>query len=127
VGADQFILKLPAGYQEMLGPSGRGISAGQKQLIACARALIESPEIVILDEATAFVDSETELLIEKAMKTIFKGRTSLIIAHRLSTIRRVDQIMVLHSGRIIEQGTHQTLIDKKGFYYHLAKLQGLAQ
>ncbi|MDR1677094.1 MAG: ATP-binding cassette domain-containing protein, partial [Deltaproteobacteria bacterium] len=104
-----------------------GLSAGQKQLLACARTLIESPEIVILDEATAFVDSETELLIEEAMKTLFKGRTSLVIAHRLSTIRRVDQILVLHSGRIIESGSHTALIEKKGFYHHLAKLQGLAE
>jgi ABC-type multidrug transport system fused ATPase/permease subunit len=126
VGADQFIQRLPSGYSELLGPSGRGVSAGQKQLIACARALIESPEIVILDEATAFVDSETELLIEEAMKTLFKDRTSLVIAHRLSTIRRVDRILVLHSGRIIESGTHAELIAKKGFYHHLAKLQGLA-
>jgi ABC-type multidrug transport system fused ATPase/permease subunit len=126
VGADEFIQRLPMGYDEALGPAGRGLSAGQKQLIACARALIESPEIVILDEATAFVDSETELLIEGAMKTLFKGRTSLVIAHRLSTIRRVDKILVLHLGRVVESGTHGELIGKKGFYHHLAKLQGLA-
>jgi ABC-type multidrug transport system fused ATPase/permease subunit len=125
VGADRFIRDLPSGYQETLGPAGRGLSAGQKQLIACARALIESPEIVILDEATAFVDSETELLIEEAMKTLFKGRTSLVIAHRLSTIRRVDKILVLHSGRIVESGAHADLIAKRGFYRHLAELQGL--
>ncbi|MDR2386747.1 MAG: ABC transporter ATP-binding protein/permease, partial [Deltaproteobacteria bacterium] len=127
VGAHDFIEKLPDGYDEMLGPAGRGLSAGQKQLISCARALIDSPEIVILDEATAFVDSETELLIEKAMKTLFKGRTSVVIAHRLSTIRRVDLILVLHLGRIIERGSHAELLAQKGFYYHLAKLQGLAE
>ncbi|MDR2368273.1 MAG: ABC transporter ATP-binding protein/permease [Deltaproteobacteria bacterium] len=126
VGAHGFIEELPRGYGETLGPAGRGLSSGQKQLIACARALIGSPEIVILDEATAFVDSETELLIEGAMKTLFKGRTSLVIAHRLSTIRRVDVILVLHAGRVIERGDHDTLLAKKGFYYHLAKLQGLA-
>ncbi|MDR1296001.1 MAG: ABC transporter ATP-binding protein/permease [Deltaproteobacteria bacterium] len=126
VGADGFIRNLPGGYRERLGPGGRGISAGQKQLIACARALIEAPEIVILDEATAFVDSEAEMLIEEAMKTLFKGRTSVIIAHRLSTIRRADRIMVLHRGRLIENGDHASLVAKKGFYYHLAKLQGLA-
>jgi ABC-type multidrug transport system fused ATPase/permease subunit len=126
VGADGFIRNLPRGYQELLGPGGRGISAGQKQLIACARALIEAPEIVILDEATAFVDSETELLIEEAMKTLFRGRTSLVIAHRLSTIRRVDAILVLNGGRLIESGDHASLIARRGLYYHLARLQGLA-
>ncbi|MDR0620868.1 MAG: ABC transporter ATP-binding protein/permease, partial [Deltaproteobacteria bacterium] len=126
VGAHDFIERLPRGYGEELGPAGLGFSAGQKQLIACARALIDSPEIVILDEATAFVDSETELLIEKAMNTLFKGRTSLVIAHRLSTIRRVDMILVLHYGKIVERGTHAELLAKKGFYHHLAKLQGLA-
>ncbi|MDR1487282.1 MAG: ABC transporter ATP-binding protein/permease [Deltaproteobacteria bacterium] len=124
VGADDFIQKLPLGYQELLGPSGRGLSAGQRQLIACARALIEAPELVILDEATAFVDSETELLIENAMKTIFKQRTSVVIAHRLSTIRRVDRIMVMNQGRIIESGSHSELMKQKGIYYHLATLQG---
>jgi ABC-type multidrug transport system fused ATPase/permease subunit len=126
VGADGFIRNLPRGYQELLGPGGRGISAGQKQLLACARALIEAPEIVILDEATAFVDSETELLIEEAMKTLFRGRTSLVIAHRLSTIRRVDAILVLNGGRLIESGDHASLIARRGLYYHLARLQGLA-
>jgi ABC-type multidrug transport system fused ATPase/permease subunit len=126
VGAHYFIEKLPMGYDEPLGPGGRGLSAGQRQLIACARALIEAPELVILDEATAFVDSETELLIEQAMTTVFKGRTSVVIAHRLSTIRRVDRIMVLDRGRLVENGTHRSLMDKKGIYYHLASLQGLS-
>jgi ABC-type multidrug transport system fused ATPase/permease subunit len=125
VGAHSFIEKLPLGYNEPLGPGGRGLSAGQRQLIACARALIEAPELVILDEATAFVDSETELLIEEAMMTIFKGRTSVVIAHRLSTIRRVDRIMVLDRGRLVENGTHRQLMEKRGIYYHLARLQGL--
>ncbi|MDR0355305.1 MAG: ATP-binding cassette domain-containing protein [Deltaproteobacteria bacterium] len=126
VGADDFIRGLPNGYEERLGPGGRGVSAGQKQLIACARALIEAPELVILDEATAFVDSETELLIEEAMKTLFKGRTSVIIAHRLSTVRRADCILVLNRGQLIESGDHASLVRSKGFYYHLAQLQGLA-
>jgi ABC-type multidrug transport system fused ATPase/permease subunit len=126
VGADGFIARLPLGYQEPLGPGGRGLSAGERQLIACARALIEAPEFVILDEATAFVDSETELLIEQAMKTVFAGRTSVVIAHRLSTIRRVDRIMVLNRGVLSESGDHATLLAARGLYYHLARLQGLA-
>jgi|GEM_PF-280472 len=126
VGADHFINLLPHGYQEHLGPGGRHLSAGERQLLACARALIETPEIIILDEATAAVDSESEMLIEQALHTLFTGRTSIIIAHRLATIRRVDRIMMLHNGCLIEQGTHQALVAKKGAYYRLALLQGLA-
>ncbi|MDR2455704.1 MAG: ABC transporter ATP-binding protein/permease [Deltaproteobacteria bacterium] len=127
VGAHDFISALPSGYNEGLGPGGRGLSAGQRQLIACARALIEAPELVILDEATAFVDSETELLIERAMMTLFKGRTSIVIAHRLSTIRRVDRIIVMRRGRLVESGNHESLMEMKGIYYHMATLQSLAE
>ena len=126
VGADHFIERLPHGYDEHLGPGGRHLSAGERQLLACARALIETPEIIILDEATAAVDSESEALIEEALSTLFIGRTSITIAHRLATIRRVDRIMVLHNGQLIEEGSHQELIAKKGAYYRLALLQGLA-
>lgn len=126
VGADQFIERLPHGYEEHLGPGGRHLSAGERQLLACARALIETPEIIILDEATAAVDSESEMLIEQALHTLFTGRTSITIAHRLATIRRVDRILVLHNGCLIEQGSHQELVAKKGAYYRLALLQGLA-
>ena len=125
VGADRFIERLPHGYEEQLGPGGRHLSAGERQLLACARALIETPEIIILDEATAAVDSESEALIEEALHTLFQGRTSITIAHRLATIRRVDRILVLHEGRLIEQGTHRELIERKGAYYNLALLQGL--
>ncbi|MDL2259573.1 ABC transporter ATP-binding protein/permease [Deltaproteobacteria bacterium OttesenSCG-928-K17] len=126
VGADHFIDRLPHGYEEQLGPGGRHLSAGERQLLACARALIETPEIIILDEATAAVDSESEALIEKALHTLFQGRTSITIAHRLASIRRVDRILVLNEGRLIEEGTHQELIERKGAYYRLALLQGLA-
>lgn len=125
VGADQFIEKLPHGYDEHLGAGGRHLSVGERQLLACARALIETPEIIILDEATAAVDSETEALIERAIYTLFTGRTSIIIAHRLATIRRVDRILVLNNGMIVEQGSHQELIGMNGIYYRLARLQGL--
>jgi ABC-type multidrug transport system fused ATPase/permease subunit len=127
VGAHNFIAALPLGYNEPLGPGGRGLSAGQRQLIACARTLIEAPELVILDEATAFVDSETELLIERAMLTLFKGRTSIVIAHRLSTIKRVDRILVMRRGRLVESGGHEALMRLKGIYYHMATLQSLAE
>ncbi len=126
VGADQFIERLPHGYDEFLGPGGRHLSVGERQLLACARALIETPEIIILDEATAAVDSESEVLIERALRTLFTGRTSIIIAHRLATIRRVDRILVLHEGRLIEEGAHHELIARRGAYYRLALLQGLA-
>ncbi len=126
VGADHFIERLPRGYDEPLGAGGRHLSAGERQLLACARALIEAPEIIILDEATAAVDSESEILIERALHTLFHGRTSITIAHRLATIRRVDRIMVLHNGQLIEEGSHLELMAAKGAYYRLALLQGMA-
>ncbi|MDR1608652.1 MAG: ABC transporter ATP-binding protein/permease, partial [Deltaproteobacteria bacterium] len=104
VGADAFINQLPSGYDERLGPDGGGLSAGQRQLLACARALIDAPQIIILDEATAFVDTVSELAIEKALATVLAGRSSVIIAHRLSTIRRVNRILVLDQGRLVEEG-----------------------
>ncbi|MCL2029020.1 MAG: ABC transporter ATP-binding protein/permease [Deltaproteobacteria bacterium] len=126
VGADLFIKRLPRGYEEPLGTGGRHLSAGERQLLACARAFLETPEIIILDEATAAVDSETERLIEKACRTLFAGRTSITIAHRLSTIRQADRILVLSRGRLIEEGGHRELLALKGAYYRLALLQGLA-
>ncbi|MDR1312335.1 MAG: ABC transporter ATP-binding protein/permease [Deltaproteobacteria bacterium] len=125
VGAAHFIERLPGGYGEKLGSEGRSLSAGQRQLLACARALIDAPDLVILDEATAFVDSESELLIAEAMNTLFEGRTSVIIAHRLSTVKRADRIIALSRGRIAEEGSHGELLARKGIYYRLAQLQGL--
>jgi ABC-type multidrug transport system fused ATPase/permease subunit len=127
VGADVFINQLPNGYDETLGPDGQSLSAGQRQLLACARALIEAPQIIILDEATAFVDTVSELAIEKALATLLTGRTSIIIAHRLSTIRRVNRIVVLDRGRLVEEGSHEELIAINGLYRHLAILQGLVK
>jgi ABC transporter, permease/ATP-binding protein len=95
------------------------ISLGQKQLLTIARALLADPKILILDEATSSVDTRLELLIQKAMKNLMKGRTSFVIAHRLSTIQEADKILVLKEGQIIEQGNHESLLASKGFYYEL--------
>ncbi len=114
---------LPNGFLTRLGEGGHELSAGQKQLLAFARVLARNPVILVLDEATSNVDTETESLIDRAMETSLKGRTCIIIAHRLSTIRRADRILVLDHGRIVEQGTHQQLMDAKGLYHHLQSLQ----
>ena len=99
------------------------ISLGQKQLLTIARALLANPKILILDEATSSVDTRLELLIQKAMKRLMKGRTSFVIAHRLSTIQEADKILVLKDGQIIEQGNHESLLQAKGFYYDLYQSQ----
>ncbi|MFN3699518.1 MAG: ABC transporter ATP-binding protein, partial [Dictyoglomus sp.] len=125
VNADNFIRKLPQGYYTPVQERGATLSAGQKQLIAFARALVFDPKILILDEATANIDTETEKLIQDAIEKVIEGRTSIIIAHRLSTIKKVDTIYVMHKGRIVEKGTHHELIKRKGLYYHLYKLQSL--
>ncbi len=123
VGADRFIEKLPGGYDYMIRENGSGLSAGQKQLIAFVRALLYNPDILVLDEATSSVDTETESLIEEATDKLMKHRTSIIIAHRLSTIQHADRIIVLHKGTIRETGTHQELLARRGLYYKLYLLQ----
>lgn len=117
--ADTFIERLPDKYQTMLGERGSGLSQGQRQLLAIARAALADPRILILDEATSSVDTRTERLIQQALEKLLAGRTSFVIAHRLSTIRNADVILVLREGRIVERGKHQELLDKKGFYYEL--------
>ncbi len=119
VGAESFILKMKDGYQAQVGDGGSRLSTGQKQLISFARALLTNPAIFVLDEATSSVDTETEQLIQQAIQTTLKGRTSFIIAHRLSTIRSADRILVIHEGRILEEGTHRSLLAKRGEYYRL--------
>lgn len=119
VRAHDFIMRLPDGYDTMLGQRGRNISVGQRQLISFARALVADPKILVLDEATANIDSFTELEIQKALKVLFAGRTSLVIAHRLATIRDADKIIVLQKGRIVEEGAHQELLARGGLYAHL--------
>ncbi len=123
VNADQFIRKLPDGYDSELGERGRSLSQGQRQLLAFARVLAADPEILILDEATASIDTPTELIIQDALHKLTEGRTSIIIAHRLQTIRECDRILVLHHGLVREIGTHEELINKRGIYYTLHELQ----
>ena len=123
VNADKFIHKLPGKYQEPVMERGATLSTGQRQLIAFARVLAYDPTIFILDEATSNIDTETELLIQDALKKIIEQRTSIMIAHRLSTIQHVDRILVLHKGEIVEEGSHYDLLDKKGLYYDLYRLQ----
>ncbi len=126
--ADHFILRLPQGYQTNLSERAGNISQGQRQLLAIARAILANPAILILDEATSSVDTRTEARIQKALLTLMKGRTSFVIAHRLSTIREADRVVVIDQGAVVEEGTHWTLLDKKGFYDHLYRSQfkGLA-
>ncbi|MGB4305156.1 MAG: ABC transporter ATP-binding protein [Coprothermobacter proteolyticus] len=116
---DHFVRTLPDGYDTVLTGDATNISQGQRQLITIARAFLADPKILILDEATSSVDTRTEMLIQKAMQNLMKGRTSFVIAHRLSTIREADNIVVMDHGRIVEQGNHKQLMEKKGFYYNL--------
>ncbi len=122
-GASSFIDRLPRGYQEEVGERGISLSAGQRQLVSFARALLHDPRILILDEATSSVDPETEHLLRKAVRSLLSGRTSVVIAHRLSTIRSADRIIVLHRGRIKEEGTHDQLVRSGGTYSKLWELQ----
>jgi len=117
--ADSFIERLSDGYQTVLGERGGGLSQGQRQLLAIARAALASPRILILDEATSSVDTRTERLIQQAFDRLLEGRTSFVIAHRLSTIRNADQVLMLQAGRIVERGTHNELLAKRGAYYDL--------
>jgi ATP-binding cassette subfamily B protein len=119
VRAHDFIMRLPNGYDTMLGQRGRNLSIGQRQLLSFARALLASPKILILDEATANIDSFTELEIQRALNVLRKGRTTIIIAHRLATIRDADVIVVLQKGRIVEQGSHEELLQNHGLYAQL--------
>jgi ABC-type multidrug transport system fused ATPase/permease subunit len=123
VSAEPFINRLRDGYQAEVKERGAGLSVGQKQLISFARSLAFDPAILILDEATSSIDTETEQLIQQAIERVMRNRTSIVVAHRLSTIQRADQIIVLHHGEIREQGTHQELLAQHGLYWKLYKLQ----
>lgn len=117
--ADQFIRRLPQGYQTVLSERGANLSEGQRQLLAIARAVLADPRILILDEATSSVDTRTEVAIQRALRELMKGRTSFVIAHRLSTIRSADQVLVIDDGRIVERGTHDELLAARGLYWRL--------
>ena len=117
--ADHFIRMLPQGYETVLSGDGSGLSQGQRQLISIARAAVSDPPVMILDEATSSIDTRTEALVQNGMDQLMKGRTVFVIAHRLSTVKNSDVIMVMDHGRIIERGSHDDLIAKKGTYYQL--------
>jgi len=117
--AHDFISSLPAGYQNRILEGGINVSVGQRQLLSIARAVLADPRILILDEATANIDTVTEALIQKALEKLLAGRTAIVIAHRLSTIRNADCIYVVDDGRIVEQGWHQELLDRQGLYADL--------
>jgi len=117
--ADHFIRQLPDGYQTRLSERGSNLSQGQRQLLTIARAILADPSILILDEATSSVDTRTEARIQKALLRLMEGRTSFVIAHRLSTIRDADNVVVINNGEIVEQGNHQQLLAKRGFYHNL--------
>ena len=123
VQADRFIRELPHGYETEVKERGATLSVGQRQLLAFARAVAFDPKILILDEATAHIDSKTEHLIQQSIDKIMEGRTAIVIAHRLSTVRHCDKILVLHKGRLVEQGTHEALLARRGLYYALYTLQ----
>ncbi|MBO5036642.1 MAG: ABC transporter ATP-binding protein [Clostridia bacterium] len=124
--AHTFITKLPDSYDTMLGERGVGLSGGERQRISIARAVLKDPSILILDEATSAVDSETESIIQEAIERIINGRTTIMIAHRLSTLKKADKIIVVDEGKIAEMGSHNELMEKRGKYYKLVKIQSLA-
>ncbi len=123
--AHNFIMELEDGYNTNIGERGNKLSGGQKQRVSIARAILKNPPILILDEATSALDTESEKLVQEALDKLMQNRTSLVIAHRLSTIQKADNIIVLSKGEIMEQGTHEELITKKGMYYKLSSLQGI--
>jgi ATP-binding cassette subfamily B protein/subfamily B ATP-binding cassette protein MsbA len=121
--AHEFIVRLPEQYETFVGERGVTLSGGQQQRLAIARAVVASPQILILDEATSNLDTESEQLIQASMATLLAGRTTFVIAHRLSTIRRADLILLLEDGAIIERGTHASLMDARGAYYEMVQRQ----
>ena len=121
--AHEFILRLPHGYDSLVGERGQGLSGGERQRISIARALLIDPRILILDEATSAVDTETEKEIQRALDNLVKGRTTIAIAHRLSTLRKADRLVVMDRGEIVEIGPHDTLMEKQGAYWRLYEAQ----
>ena len=116
-------MKTEKGYETELGEDGGNISQGQKQLLCIARIMLNTPPMLILDEATSSIDTRTEIKIQQAFGNLMKGKTSFIVAHRLSTIKNADLILVMNKGNVIEKGTHEELLEKRGFYYNLYNSQ----
>ena len=123
--AHDFIMALPQGYDTVLGDAGMTVSGGQRQRITIARAILKNAPILVLDEATSALDTESEVLVQEALSKLMEGRTSIVIAHRLSTIRNADHIVVFEKGRIVEEGSHQVLLDAGGHYAHYVNLQNI--
>jgi ATP-binding cassette subfamily B protein/subfamily B ATP-binding cassette protein MsbA len=121
--ADEFIVRLPEGYDTLIGERGVKLSGGQRQRLAIARAILAAPQILILDEATSNLDTESEQLIQASMATLLAGRTTFVIAHRLSTIHRADLILLMDEGRVMERGTHEALMQARGEYYAMVVRQ----
>jgi subfamily B ATP-binding cassette protein HlyB/CyaB len=121
--AHGFIANMPLGYEQVVGERGMGLSGGQMQRLCIARALYHDPHLLIFDEATSALDTQSESNILQNMQDILEGRTAVVIAHRLSTIMRADKILVLYEGSIVEQGTHEELVERKGMYYQLVQKQ----
>jgi ATP-binding cassette subfamily B protein len=121
--AHEFILRMPQGYDYLVGERGQGVSGGERQRISIARALLINPRILILDEATSAVDTETEKEIQRALDNLVRGRTTIAIAHRLSTLRKADRLVVMDKGVVVEEGTHEALIETQGAYWRLYEAQ----
>jgi len=121
--AHDFIGQMPDGYRTMVGEKGVNLSGGQRQRLAIARAVLKSPRMLILDEATSALDSESEMLVQEALDRLMAGRTTFVVAHRLTTVQRADRILVLNKGRIVEEGTHVSLMERRGLYHYLYTLR----